>query len=258
MNKKNFFSFFPNEDEFLIASIWEDICLCLDIDYPVYGSIFLPPQIWTKLRGVCDSINLDMHTLGLTPYSEKQLVVFTPKNFDCSTLEKVVTYFKIDACNKFKIIQHKDFLGTIMSLGLKRETLGDIIVKDNVGYCVATNDIFNILKSNLSQINTIPITISIITTTEIPQLEFKEMIDTVSSFRLDSIVASIVNSSRNISTNLIEDGDVLVNYNVEKSKNKIVSIGSIITIRRKGKFILEKNLGESKKGKFKILIKQYI
>ena len=58
--------------------------------------------------------------------------------------------------------------------------------------------------------------------------------------------------------NLIEDGDVLVNYNVEKSKNKIVSIGSIITIRKKGKFILEKNLGENKKGKFKILIKQYI
>ncbi|MGL5277674.1 MAG: YlmH/Sll1252 family protein [Cetobacterium sp.] len=258
MNKKYFFNLFPNEDEFLIASIWEDLSLCLEIDYPVYGSIFLPPQIWTKLHDVCDSINLDVHTLGLTPYSEKQLVIFTPKNFDFSLLEEVVTYFKVDASNKFKILQHKDFLGTIMGLGLKRETLGDIIVKDNIGYCIATNDIFSIIKNNLGQINTIPIKISVINTSEVPQLEFKEITDTVSSFRLDSIIASIGNSSRNISTNLIESGDVLINYNTEKSKNKTVNIGSVITIRKKGKFILEKNLGENKKGKFKILIKQYI
>lgn len=68
MNKKYFFNLFPNEDEFLIASIWEDLSLCLEIDYPVYGSIFLPPQIWTKLHDVCESINLDVLTLGLTPY----------------------------------------------------------------------------------------------------------------------------------------------------------------------------------------------
>lgn len=258
MNKKYFFNLFPNEDEFLIASIWEDLSLCLEIDYPVYGSIFLPPQIWTKLHDVCESINLDVLTLGLTPYSEKQLVIFTPKNFNFSHLEEVVTYFKIDASNKFKILYHKDFLGTIMGLGLKRETLGDIIVKDNIGYCIATNDIFSIIKINLEQINTIPIKISTISTSQVPQLEFKEITDTVSSFRLDSIIASIANSSRNISTNLIESGDVLVNYNTEKSKNKIVNIGSVITIRKKGKFILEKNLGENKKGKFKILIKQYI
>lgn len=258
MNKKYFFNLFPNEDEFLIASIWEDISLCLEIDYPVYGTVFLPPQIWTKLYKVCSSINLDVHTFGLTPYSEKQLAIFTPKNFDSSLLEKVVTYFKIDATNKFKSLQHKDFLGTIMSLGLKRETLGDIIVKDNIGYCVALNNIFNIIKDNLNQISTIPIDIDTISTSEIPQLEFKEIIDTVSSFRLDSIIASIANASRNISTNLIESGDVFINYNAEKSKNKIVSIGSVITIRKIGKFILEKNLGENKKGKFKILIKQYI
>lgn len=258
MNKKYFYNFFPNEDEFLIASIWDDISLCLDIDYPVCGSIFLPPQVCLKLREVCKFIDIDIHKVGLTPESEKQLVVFTPKNFDSSLLDKVVTYFKIDASNKFKILHHKDFLGAIMSLGLKRETLGDIIVKNNIAYCVAINDIFNIIKDNLCQINTIPINISNISPSEIPPLEFKEIICTVSSLRLDSIVSSIVNSSRNISTELIENGEVFINYNVEKSKNKIIAMTSIITIRKRGKFILEKNLGENKKGKVKILIRQYI
>lgn len=258
MNKNYFFNLFKGEDEFLIASIFEDISLCLDIDYPVYGRSFLPPQIWSKLCEFCNSININVSTFGLTSSSEKKLVIFTPKGFDTATLELPITYFKIDASNKFKILEHKDFLGSIMSLGLKREALGDILVKDNIGYCVALTDIYNIIKTSLEGINTIPIKMEEISISEIPEPQFKEFTDTVTSFRLDSIISSIGNFSRNISTNLIEGGDVLVNYSIQKSKNKTIEIGSVITIRKKGKFILEKNLGENKKGKFKILIKQYI
>lgn len=145
-----------------------------------------------------------------------------------------------------------------MSLGLKRETLGDILVKNNIGYCVSTKEIFKIIESNLKQINSIPSKISEVSSNDIPNIQFNEFIDTISSFRLDSIVASIANISRSISIDLIDSGDVFINYNVEKNKSKQVEIGSIITIRKKGKFILDKNLGENKKGKFKILIKQYI
>ncbi|MGL4788229.1 YlmH/Sll1252 family protein [uncultured Cetobacterium sp.] len=258
MNKNYFFNLFKGEDEFLIASIFEDISLCIDIDYPVYGTTFLPPQIASKLCEFCSSIGLQTKSFSLTQSSEKKLIVFTPKDFDISTLDSPVTYFKIDASNKFKTLQHKDFLGSIMSLGLKREGLGDILVKDNIGYCVALTDIYNIIFNSLEGINTIPIKIKELSSSEIPEPQFKEFTDTIPSFRLDSIIASIGNFSRNVSVNLIESGDVLVNYSIEKSKSKTVEIGSVITIRKKGKFILEQNLGENKKGKFKILIKQYI
>lgn len=257
MNKNYFFNLFPKEDEYLIASIWEDLLLCLDIDYPVYGSIFLPPHIWIKVSEFLKTTNLKILTFGLTEISEKKLIIFVPKNFDYNNVESTVTHFKIDCSNKFKTLHHKDFLGTIMSLGLKRETLGDILVKDNIGYCVSTKEIFKIIETNLKQINSIPSKISEISSTDIPNIQFKEFIETVPSFRLDSIVASIANISRSISIDLIDSGDVFINYNVEKSKNKQIEIGTIITIRKKGKFILDKNLGENKKGKFKILIKQY-
>ncbi|MGL5089122.1 MAG: YlmH/Sll1252 family protein [Fusobacteriaceae bacterium] len=258
MNRKNFLNFFKNEDEFLIASIFEDISLCLEIEYPVYGNCFLTPQIWLKLTNLCESINLSVLKYGLTSTSEKQLVVFTPKNFDSNLLESPITLFKIDASNKFKELQHKDFLGSIMSLGLKRETLGDILVKDNIGFCIALTSTYNIIKTSLQQINTIPIKILDISPNEIPEPQFKDFSETITSFRLDSIISSISNFSRNISVNLIESGDVMIDYAVEKSKSKTVEIGSVLTIRKKGKFILHKNLGENKKGKFKVLIKQYI
>lgn len=258
MNRKFFLNLFKNEDEFLIASLFEDISLCLEIEYPVYGNCFLTPSILLKLTDFCKTINLEVFKYGLTQNSEKQLVVFVPKNFDLNLLEPPTTLFKIDASNKFKKLEHKDFLGSIMSLGLKRETLGDILVKDNIGFCIALTSVYSIIQNSLKQINTIPIKISTIEKNEIPELQFKEFSETVPSLRLDSIIASISNISRNISVNLIETGDVMINYNIEKNKSKIVEVGSIITIRKKGKFILFKNLGENKKGKFKILINQYI
>lgn len=258
MNKNYFFNIFDKKDEYLIANIWEDISLCLDINYPIYGDIFLPPHIWTKVVKFVTNINLDILTFGLTETSEKKLIVFLPKGFDVNDLEPSFIHFKIDCSNKFKVLQHKDFLGSLMSLGLKRETLGDILVKDNIGYCISTPDIFKIIQLNLNQISNIPAKIDIINADYIPGIEFEERIETISAFRLDSIIASIINTSRNSSVDLIESGEVLINYNIEKSKNKQVEIGSIITIRKKGKFILYKNLGENKKGKFKILIKQYI
>ena len=258
MNRNFFFNLFPNEDEFLIASLWDDLMLCLEIEFPIYGSSFVSPHIWTKLSEVSNQLGVGVFTVGLTPISEKKIIAFAPKNFLETDLEFPIKFFKIIGTNKFKTLQHKDFLGSIMSLGLKRESLGDILVKDNIGYCIAFQDIYTIIKNNLQQINTIPIKISDIDLTEIPELQFKEISDTVSSFRLDSIIAAIANISRNVSVDLIESGDILVNYLPEKNKSKIININSIITVKKKGKFILYKNLGETKKGKFKIIIKQYI
>ena len=258
MNKNYFFNIFPNEDEFLIASLWEDLTLCLEIGFPIYTTSFISPQIWTKLSEISNQFNLQIFTLGLTPTSEKKIVAFAPKNFSETNLEFPVKYFKIVGTNKFKTLHHKDFLGSIMSLGLKRETLGDILVQDNIGYCIAFQDIYDIIKDNLHQINTIPIKITDVSCLEIPKPQFKDISNAVSSLRLDSVIAAIGNFSRNISTDLIESGDVSVNYSIEKNKSKITNIGSVITIKKIGKFILYKNLGETKKGKFKIIIKQYI
>ena len=56
----------------------------------------------------------------------------------------------------------------------------------------------------------------------------------------------------------MESGDVLLNYEIEKKNSRTISEGDVLTIRKKGKFIVSKILGENKKGKIKISIKQYI
>lgn len=258
MNIKNFLSLFPGTDEYSVASLFEDILLCQNIDFPVYTDTFYSPQIWKILSNYTGFKNLKFKFFGLTEESEKKLISILPKDFSEDELIPPIKYFIIDGQNKFKTLEHKDFLGTIMSLGIKRELLGDLIVSENICYGIAMENIFDFLSKNITSIGKIPAKLQEITPEKIPALNFKEIFQTVSSLRLDSMISAVTNFSRNESVALIESGSVMLNYRIEKDKSKPVSPQDIITISKKGKFIFVDALGENKKGKIKIFLKKFI
>ena len=87
---------------------------------------------------------------------------------------------------------------------------------------------------------------------------FKQEIILVQSLRLDSIVSKLIRISRNKAQTIIEEGMVLLDYNKVKDKSKEVKIEERITIKGHGKYILDEIIGNSKSGKFKVLVKKYI
>ncbi|MCF2611836.1 MULTISPECIES: YlmH/Sll1252 family protein [Fusobacterium] len=255
MDKKGFLNLFKNDDEQIIVKLWEDIELAQNIDYFIETDMFYPPNIWNILEKI--NINgMKFLMCGLTENSEKKNIIIFPKDFQGEMPEFQLTFFKIDGTNRFKELEHKDFLGTIMSLGIKREILGDLIVKENIAYGVILKEKFEIIE-NLEKVSNIPVKISEISKDEVPQSEFKELLITVPSIRLDSVVGEITNNSRQKSVSLIDEGFVMVNYNIQKSKSLELKEKDIITIRKVGKFIFENIVGENKKGKIKILIKMF-
>lgn len=259
MNKKTFLSLFSGIDEFLIASLFDDISLCETIDYPIETKIFYPPSVWKILEMRHIFSNLSFICKGLNNYSERKNIIIFPKDFEKEDMVSSIIYFKIDCTNKFKTLEHKDFLGTIMSLGFKRDYLGDLIIKDNVCYSITTKEFFKIISDNISHINKIPVSISEVTSLEIPEFNFKEIINTISSLRLDSIVSACIPTlSRNEATLLIEKGDILVNYITIKDKSFNIKEKDIISIKKYGKYIFEQTLNITKKDKIKILLKKYI
>lgn len=260
MIKSDFFKYFPNDNSYLISTVWEDISLCLDIEYPILGKQFFSPYIAKQLYQLSTKLNIKMLGYKLTEHSEKELFLFYPKTFDIDNFisKEEIIYFKIDCSNRFKTLQHKNFLGTIMNLGIKREMLGDILVKDNIAYCISSKDTYDIIKLSMNSVSNIPATILAMEKEDIPKSNFKEKIYNVSSLRMDSIVSSLINESRTKTVMLIEKGDILVNYVVVRNKNKILNINDVITIRKKGKFILSELVGTTKKLRLKIMIKQYI
>ena len=98
-----------------------------------------------------------------------------------------VKYFKIANGSKFKELEHKHYLGSIMSLGLKREILGDLIVKDGICYGIINEELFTFLKENLKMIGKIPVEAEEIISGDIPETEFKELVESIASLRLDAV-----------------------------------------------------------------------
>lgn len=248
---------FVEIDEFLIGAICDDIELCEEIEYPVYSKYFYPPQVCKKLSQI-EYREYNFSLCGISEGCEKNMIAVKPKDFPQEELYFPVKYFKVTNRSKFKELEHKHYLGTIMSLGIKRELMGDLIVEDDSCYGIVSEEIFDFLVDNLKEVGRNPVTVEEVNRNQVPSLKFEELVDSVSSVRLDNIVSVMINNSRSKGLELIETGEVSVNYVVDKEKNSSLKEGDIVTIRKKGKFIFEKILGENKKGKIRVLIKRFI
>lgn len=248
---------FVEIDEFLIGAICDDIELCEEIEYPVYSKYFYPPQVCKKLSQI-EYREYNFSLCGISEGCEKNMIAVKPKDFPQEELYFPVKYFKVTNRSKFKELEHKHYLGTIMSLGIKRELMGDLIVEDDSCYGIVSEEIFDFLVDNLKEVGRNPVTVEEVNRNQVPSLKFEELVDSVSSVRLDNIVSVMINNSRSKGLELIEAGEVSVNYVVDKEKNSTLKEGDIVTIRKKGKFIFEKILGENKKGKIRVLIKRFI
>ena len=214
-------------------------------------------MIWSYLEK--NNINgLKFTCRGLNSEAEKRIIMITPKDYDISGMEFPIVYFKIDGQNRFRELQHKDFLGTIMSLGIKREVMGDLIVKNSVCFGVIIDEKYGIIYQETEKIGNVPVKIEKVSMEDIPESEFKNEIMLVSSLRLDSFVSSVTGLSRQKSVDELEKGNVLLNYNVQRDKSAEIKEGDILTIKKVGKFKFDEIKGESRKNKIRINVKKFI
>ncbi|MFK4784583.1 YlmH/Sll1252 family protein [Fusobacterium sp. MFO224] len=256
MNKKSFLSFMKDMDQDKVVKLWEDIELSERIDYPIQASEFYPPGIWTKLLSI--NVNgMTFLTKGLTEESEKKNILIVPKDYLGEIPNFNLIYFKIDGKNRFKNLLHKDFLGTIMSLGIKREILGDLIVGDSISYGVILEENFKIIM-DIDRISNVPVKVEVIKGEEIPAMKYKDMSVSVISLRLDSVLSGILNMSRQKAVDEIVKGNVMVNYVINREKSSEIKAGDVLSIKKVGKFLVEKEMFLNKKGKLRIKLKKYI
>lgn len=258
LEKRNFLNAFEEEDKNLISMIYEDIELCKKINYPVYTSVFVPPQIWSKLSTMKKNLGIDVYTKGLNDTSEKRICMFSPAGDEVYSYDYPVVYFTVTGGNKFRELEHRHFLAGIMSLGIKREKLGDLIVRDGICYGIVVDELYDHLKTELRSIGKVEVNIEEGKSEEVPRSEYEDQIYLVSSLRLDNLVAAITGQSRSGSVELIDEGLVTQNYSVKRRKDASIDIGDILSIRRYGKYLFQEIVGESKKGKTRILLKKYI
>ena len=155
---------------------------------------------------------------------------------------------------------HRNYLGALMKLGLKREKIGDIIVNNDGADIVISKEISKFILNNLRLLTRFQK--AQIKEIELEQIHYiekeKEIIKiNVPSTRLDCIVGELARCSRNEANDIIKQERVLVNFKLELRNSLTISEDSIITIRGKGRFKIDKILGETRSGRLNVQVSKW-
>ncbi len=155
-------------------------------------------------------------------------------------------------------LTHRDFLGSLMGLGIKRESLGDIIISDNCGYIFCLENMAKFITDNLTSVRRTSVFCEECETlpeNALPSPEEKLII--VSSLRLDALISAVYNISRSKSSALIDGEKVFINGRLSNSISKPVDVNETISARGYGRFKLTEILGDTRKGRLRIKCSVY-
>lgn len=245
---------FSDEEQKDAIKTYEKYKLAYEKDVPIFTSSFLSPNIWRFFEENCKIEKLQFEANGIFEESERRMVCFN----NIYEIPFPILILEIKNKSNFSRLEHKDYLGAIMSLGIERDKLGDLVLIENSCYIPVVEDISSYIISNLSKIGRSPVEIKIIEDlNKLPSIQFEEIIINVQSLRVDAVVSKLINGSRNKAVDLIDSGKVLLNYVKSKDKSQEIKFNDRITIRGSGKFIIINLVGDTKSGKHKILVKKY-
>lgn len=148
-----------------------------------------------------------------------------------------------------------------MKLGVVREKIGDILVKESGADVIVMPEIVKYLLTNLSELTRLrKADIKEIQINELEKVEIKtkEYNIIVSALRLDNIIAELAKTSRMQAKELINQERVFVNFKNEIKQTKLLNEGDLISIRGKGRFKISEIIGNTQKGRYILKIEKYV
>ncbi|MDD3924782.1 MAG: YlmH/Sll1252 family protein [Erysipelotrichaceae bacterium] len=159
--------------------------------------------------------------------------------------------------NKYLKINHRDVLGSVMNLGIKRDQFGDIWIDDNIIVIYVVEHVYRYIIDNLTRINQLRVKFSISEESFLPRVNIKESVKVVSSLRLDTIVASMINVSRSKTQSLIKQGSISVNFKVLEENSYLCNNGDTISIRGYGRYIVNEVVKSTKNKRLLLKLGKY-
>ena len=180
---------------------------------------------------------------------------------DNKMIQNIIEVISIVLPNDLKgTYHHRDYLSAIMKLGVKREKVGDILVREDGTDIIVQKDISEYLLDNLKELTRFrksTLYIKQLSDLEIVSLKMETITIIVSQLRLDSVIAEILHTSRTKANEIISQERAIVNYETKIKNSTILQQGDLLTIRGKGKFKINDIISQTAKGKLRIEIGKY-
>ncbi len=157
-------------------------------------------------------------------------------------------------------LTHRDFLGSVLGLGITREKVGDLLVGDSSCDMIVLKEIADFLLLHLESAGRVRLKVAPIELADLTPkaAEVKNVRDTVATLRLDAVAATGFSLPRSKAADLISSGRIQLNHRECAKPDKTVAQGDVLTCRGLGKCVVKEAGKLSKKGRIMIELERYI
>lgn len=257
-----------NEKE-LFEKRLSDIALQCENNMMITHTFFLDAEEKSIALHFCNSSKADAFFFGGYPDAERTVCIFYPDYFQKEMFpqyfydnpeESPMRALRCEYSIGSPHLSHRDFLGALMALGIKRETIGDIIVGERSADILVMSHMVGFLMESFNKAGRVPLSVKQISLSEVsaPYVKTERRRDTVPSLRIDAVLASMFSLSRSKAEEAINSGIVFVNDRQTFKSDAKISDGSKIVLRGSGKAVLISSSDVSKKGRIIILFDKYL
>lgn len=249
------------EDELLIKRINELAAKCYGSSRFIFTDFLNPSEISLILNNERDINYVEHKFYGGTEQCERQMLRFGSADMlgyeeefpiSCVVAEPMAKKFADE-------LGHRDFLGSLMNLGIDRSTIGDIFIKEKTGYIFCVDRIAEYIAENLEKIKHTNVKCRVEKgNIDAIQPELKPVETVVSSERIDAIIAKVYGMSRSQGIEYFRQKKIFVNGRVMENNSYVLKEKDIVSVRGFGKFIFDGLMRETKKGRMRVRMRVYI
>ena len=248
-----------NGERLLLARALDKLELARQRNIPACTG-FLSPQERVSVENLLNACGHPRHLFfGGYEGAERTVCAFLPDWQEEADASDAMAFLRA-AWHESEHPTHRDLLGSLMALGVERETLGDILVSEGSADLIVSAGVAQYLLDNWTGAGRTALRLTAIgaDALRVPEQKVKEIRDTVATLRLDAVTAAGFSMSRGKAAELIAAGRVQKNYREVTKGDASVAQGDVISARGLGKFEVAEVGGLSKKGRTGILLRRYL
>jgi photosystem II S4 domain protein len=219
-----------------------------------------PPELAEVGRAFNRLTEVHFVAWGGYPQAERQRVAIARSELPLDQSQVAIIPLDIAGNFLFDTATHRDFLGAMLGTGIVREKTGDILVLGERGAQVlVVPELAEFLELNFKQVRSVPVNTQRIDFSElkIREPKKKELTTVEASLRLDAIASAGFGMSRNKMVDLIDGGDVRINWKEITQPSAQVKTGDLIAIRGKGRLEVGE-IAVTKKDRYRVQLTRYM
>ena len=264
MNRQDMLKGFSDEAErLLFAKVLDQIELCRRRYTPTFTEFMDRAKCGRYLERLKTIREVTILPFGGAEECERMMLGMFPTEEDAVWESFPIQTLHIEKKNKKfgqSDLSHRDYLGSILGLGIERSKIGDILLVEDDVYCFVENDISDYIISAMDKVSKTYVKVTPIagdTIATLPKRTQPKRVN-VASMRLDAVAGEVFHLSRGTVQQLIKAEKAQVNWSEVTSTSHLVKAEDLISIRGHGRFLVGEVTGKTKKDRICLEVELYI